>query len=214
MLRRVTDARAFASASRALASATGVGARRGAGSSAEAPVQEFHHAPLFATTTAKTDVEWRLVTREGVREVQSAGGETFLEVRASALRALAARATRDVSHLLRPGHLRQLRKILDDAESSKNDRFVALELLKNACVAAGMVLPGCQDTVTAIVMGKRGGRVLTDGDDEEALSRGVYDTYTTTNLRYSQVAPLTMFEEKNTGTNLPAQIDLYATSGD
>ena len=121
---------------------------------------------------------------------------------------------RDVSHLFRPGHLAQLRKILDDPEASDNDRFVALEMLKNANVSAGMVLPSCQDTGTAIVIGHKGQRVFTSGDDAEALSRGIYDTYTNTSLRYSQMAPLTMCEEKNTGTNLPAQIELYAEPGD
>ena len=120
----------------------------------------------------------------------------------------------DISHYLRPAHLAQLRRILDDPEASANDRFVALDLLKNANIAAGGVLPMCQDTGTAIVMGKRGQNVLTGGDDEEAISRGIYDAYTKLNLRYSQMAPLTMWEEKNTGSNLPAQIELYATDGD
>ena len=119
----------------------------------------------------------------------------------------------DIAHLLRPGHLSQLRSILDDPEASPNDRYVARDLLKNACVAAGGVLPMCQDTGTAIVMGKRGQHVLTPGGDEEHIARGVYDAYTTLNLRYSQMAPLTMWEEKNTGSNLPAQIELYATDG-
>jgi fumarate hydratase class I len=144
----------------------------------------------------------------------AARGKTFLEVAPDALTLLAKTAMRDIAHLLRPGHLAQLRTILDDAEASANDQFVALELLKNANIAAGGVLPGCQDTGTAIVVGKRGQHVLTDGADEAALSRGIFDTYTQTNLRYSQVAPLDMFEEKNTGTNLPAQIELYATDGD
>jgi fumarate hydratase class I len=144
----------------------------------------------------------------------SARGKTFLEVAPDALTLLAKTAMRDIAHLLRPGHLAQLRAILDDNEASANDKFVALELLKNANIAAGGILPGCQDTGTAIVMGKRGQRVLTDGADEAALSRGIFETYTQTNLRYSQVAPLDMFEEKNTGTNLPAQIELYATDGD
>ncbi|HTZ25091.1 MAG TPA: fumarate hydratase, partial [Streptosporangiaceae bacterium] len=121
---------------------------------------------------------------------------------------------RDIAHLLRPGHLRQLRSILDDPEASGNDRFVARDLLQNACIAAGGVLPMCQDTGTAIVMGKRGQQVLTDGHDEEHIARGVYDAYTKLNLRYSQLAPLTMWEEKNTGSNLPAQIELYAADGD
>src|SRR5690349_8802138 len=144
----------------------------------------------------------------------AAHGKSFLEVRPEALTLLAKTAMRDIAHLLRPGHLAQLRAILDDREASPNDQFVALELLKNANIAAGGVLPGCQDTGTAIVIGKRGETVLTGGRDEEALSLGIYQTYTETNLRYSQVAPLDMFEEKNTGTNLPAQIELYATAGD
>ena len=144
----------------------------------------------------------------------SARGNTFLEVQPEALTLLARTAMRDIAHLLRSGHLAQLRAILDDPEASANDRFVALELLKNANIAAGGILPGCQDTGTAIIMGKKGQYVVTGGEDEAALSRGVYDTYAQDNLRYSQVAPLDMFEEKNTGNNLPAQIELYATGGD
>ncbi len=146
----------------------------------------------------------------------AAGGRVFLEVAPEALTLLTKTAMRDIAHLLRPGHLQQLRNILDDAEASPNDKFVALELLKNANIAAGGVLPGCQDTGTAIVMGKKGQLVLTtEGtNDAEAISRGVFDTYVETNLRYSQVAPLDMFEEKNTGNNLPAQIEIYATEGD
>ena len=130
------------------------------------------------------------------------------------LEALAFEAVRVISHLLRPGHLQQLRDILDDPEASDNDRFVALQLLHNANVAAGMVLPGCQDTGTAIVLGKKGQDVWTDGEDERALSKGIHRTYTETNLRYSQMAPLDMYSEKNTGDNLPAQIELYAEKGD
>jgi fumarate hydratase class I len=141
-------------------------------------------------------------------------GQNFLDVQPEALTLLAKTAMRDIAHLLRPGHLAQLKTILDDKDASPNDHFVALELLKNANIAAGGILPGCQDTGTAIVMGKRGQRVLTNGRDEEALSLGIYKTYTETNLRYSQVAPVDMFEEKNTGTNLPAQIEIYATDGD
>src|SRR5690606_31642556 len=118
-----------------------------------------------------------------------------------------------IAFLLRPGHLAQLRSILDDPEASDNDRFVALELLQNACVASRRVLPSCQDTGTAIVLGKKGQLVFTGYDDEEALARGIFDTYTTANLRYSQMAPLDTFTEKNTGTNLPAQIELQATEG-
>jgi fumarate hydratase class I len=153
---------------------------------------------------------YRLLTSVGV-SVVDAGGREFLQVEPEALRLLTATAMRDIAHLLRPGHLQQLARILDDPDASPNDRFVALDLLKNANIAAGGVLPMCQDTGTAIVMGKRGRHVLTDGRDEEHISRGVYDAYTTLNLRYSQLAPLTMWDEKNTGSNLPAQIELYAT---
>jgi len=159
------------------------------------------------------DTPYRKLTSDHVSTF-TARGETFLAVEPAALTLLAKTALRDIEHLLRPGHLAQLRTILDDPEASANDKFVALELLKNANIAAGGVLPGCQDTGTAIVMGKKGQRVYTGGGDEAALSRGIYDTFTTTNLRYSQVSPLDMFEEKNTGSNLPAQIELYATDGD
>jgi fumarate hydratase, class I len=159
------------------------------------------------------DTPYRKLTGDHVSTFP-ARGRTFLEVAPEALSLLTRTAMRDIAHLLRPGHLAQLRAIFDDPEASANDRFVALELLKNANIAAGGVLPGCQDTGTAIVMGKRGQRVLTDGGDEAAIARGVFDTYAEANLRYSQVAPLDMFEEKNTGNNLPAQIELYATDGD
>jgi fumarate hydratase class I len=144
----------------------------------------------------------------------SSFGRKFLEVDPQALSQLTTAAMRDIAHLLRPAHLSQLRSVLDDPEASPNDRYVARDLLQNACIAAGGILPMCQDTGTAIVMGKRGQHVLTDGRDEEHIARGIYDAYTTLNLRYSQLAPLTMWEEKNTGSNLPAQIELYATSGD
>jgi fumarate hydratase, class I len=144
----------------------------------------------------------------------SARGKTFLEISPDALTLLTSTAMRDIAHLLRPGHLAQLRAILDDPEASANDRFVSLELLKNANIAAGGVLPGCQDTGTAIVNGKKGQYVMTGGGDAAAIARGVFDTYLTSNLRYSQVAPLDMFEEKNTGNNLPAQIEIYAADGD
>ena len=156
---------------------------------------------------------YRKLTGDHVQPL-TAGGRRFLEVAPEALTLLTRTAMRDIAHLLRPGHLAQLRAILDDKDASPNDHFVALELLKNASIAAGGVLPGCQDTGTAIVMGKRGQLVLTAGSDEAAIARGVFDTYAEANLRYSQVAPLDMFEEKNTGTNLPAQIELYATDGD
>ena len=156
---------------------------------------------------------WRLLTTEGVRVVEgpeSLGGRRFLEIDDEALRLLSQTAMHDIAHYLRPAHLAQLRRILEDPAASNNDKFVAHDLLKNANIAAGGVLPMCQDTGTAIVMGKRGQQVLTAGTDEKALSRGVFDAYTTLNLRYSQMAPLTMWEEKNTGSNLPAQIELYA----
>ena len=168
---------------------------------------EFAYAdplPLGPDTTP-----YRLVTAEGVRPVEL-GGRAFLEVDPEVLRLLTVEAIRDISHLLRPGHLAQLRAILDDPQASANDRFVALDLLKNANVSAGGVLPMCQDTGTAIVIGKRGQQVLTQGPDEEAISRGVFDAFAMLNLRYSQMAPLTMWDERNTGTNLPAQIEIYA----
>ncbi|MFF2808979.1 fumarate hydratase [Streptomyces sp. NPDC058000] len=172
--------------------------------------------PGFAYTdllpTGEDNTPYRLVTSEGVSTFE-ADGRTFLKVEPEALRKLAAEAMHDIAHYLRPTHLAQLRKILDDPEASANDRFVALDLLKNANIAAAGVLPMCQDTGTAIVMGKRGQNVLTEGGDEEALSHGIYDAYTQLNLRYSQMAPLTMWDEKNTGSNLPAQIELYATDG-
>ena len=153
---------------------------------------------------------YRLLTTEGVSTVEGPGGRTFLQVDPAALTLLAETAFHDISHYLRPGHLSQLRTIMDDPEASDNDKFVALDLLKNANISAGGILPMCQDTGTAIIMGKRGQHVLTEGVDESALSHGVYDAYTTLNLRYSQNAPLTTWEEKNTGSNLPAQIELYA----
>jgi fumarate hydratase class I len=154
---------------------------------------------------------YRLLGTDGVETVQAAG-RTFLQVAPEALRLLTDTAMHDIAHFLRPAHLAQLRRILDDAEASPNDKFVALDLLKNANVSAGGVLPMCQDTGTAIVMGKRGSQVLTTGavSDEEAISQGVADAYTRLNLRYSQMAPLTMWDEQNTCTNLPAQVEIYA----
>ena len=159
------------------------------------------------------DIAYRKVSEDFVSTF-SAAGHTFLHVEPTALTVLAREAMRDIAHLLRPAHLAQLRKILDDSEASPNDQFVAMELLKNASIAAGGILPGCQDTGTAIVMGKKGQLVFTGGGDEAALSLGIFETYHTSNLRYSQLAPLDMYTEKNTGTNLPAQIDLFATDGD
>jgi fumarate hydratase, class I len=158
------------------------------------------------------ETPYRKLTSDFV-EVNKIGGQDVLSIDAQGITELTSTAMRDIAHLLRPGHLQQLSNILEDPEASANDHFVARELLKNANVAAGMVLPSCQDTGTAIVVGKKGQNVWTNGSDEEAISRGVYDTYTGTNLRYSQMAPLAMFEEVNTKTNLPAQIDLYATQG-
>src|SRR5262249_39302947 len=137
----------------------------------------------------------------------SLDGEAIVKIDPAALTLLAAEAMVDCQHLLRPGHLQQLRNILDDAEASANDKFVAFDLLKNANIAAGKVLPMCQDTGTAIVMGKKGQRVWTGGGDAAAIAAGIRRTYTETNLRYSQVAPLSMYEEVNTGDNLPAQIE-------
>ncbi|WP_176789370.1 fumarate hydratase [Tessaracoccus flavus] len=153
---------------------------------------------------------YRLLTTDGVETVEGPDGRRFLKVAPEALTLLAETAMHDIAHYLRPGHLQQLRTIMEDPEASPNDKFVALDLLKNANIAAGGVLPMCQDTGTAIVMGKRGQHVLTDGVDEKPLSLGVFNAYTTLNLRYSQNAPITMWDEQNTGSNLPAQIELYA----
>ena len=147
-------------------------------------------------------------------KVTRAGSREILEVAPGVLRGLAAEAIRDVSHLFRASHLAQLRAILDDPEASANDRFVALEMLKNANISAGMVLPSCQDTGTAIVIGEKGENVFTGADDAEWLSHGIFDAYVRGNLRYSQMAPLSMYEESNTGTNLPAQVELHAVPGD
>ncbi len=164
--------------------------------------------PLGEDTTT-----YRKLTSDGVSTFE-ANGQTFLKVEPEALTLLTATAMHDIAHYLRPGHLDQLASILSDPEASPNDHFVATELLQNANIAAGGVLPMCQDTGTAIVMGKKGQNVFTGADDERAIARGVFDTYNTSNLRYSQLAPLSLFEEKNTGNNLPAQIELYATGGD
>jgi fumarate hydratase class I len=171
---------------------------------------EFSYTELLPR--GEDDTGYRLLTADGVTTRQSFGRE-FMEVDPQVLTLLSRESMRDIAHLLRPAHLRQLRAILDDPEASRSDRFIALDLLKNACIAAGGVLPMCQDTGTAIVMGKRGQHVLTDGRDEEHIARGVYDAYTQLNLRYSQMAPLTTWDERNTGTNLPAQIEIYAAGG-
>jgi fumarate hydratase class I len=171
----------------------------------------FRYQPIFELGDDLTP--YRQLTKDHVRAVP-AGGRTILQVEPEALEQLAFAAIRDISHLFRPGHLQQLRAILDDPEASANDRFVALQLLRNANVSAGMVLPSCQDTGTAIVIGKKGQEVWTFGDDAEALSKGIHRTYAETNLRYSQMSALSMYEERNTGDNLPAQVELYADAGD
>ncbi|WP_327006948.1 fumarate hydratase [Dactylosporangium sp. NBC_01737] len=168
---------------------------------------EFAFSPLLPLGPDTT--EYRLITSDGIGR-----DGRFLTVTPEALTLLTDEAMHDIAHFLRPAHLAQLRAIIDDPLASPNDRFVALDLLRNANIAAGGVLPMCQDTGTAIVMGKRGRFVLTDGRDEEAIARGVFDAYTRLNLRYSQLAPLTMWDEKNTGSNLPAQIELYAEGDD
>src|SRR5512139_1780363 len=171
-------------------------------------MNDFQHQDMLPL--GEDETPYRLVSKDFVSTFEAAG-KTFLRVEPEGLRVLTRTAMRDIAHLLRPGHLAQLRRILDDPESSPNDRFVALDLLKNANISAAGVLPMCQDTGTAVVMGKKGERVLTGADDGEAIARGVYDAYTTLNLRYSQLAPLTMWDEKNTGSNLPAQIEIYST---
>ena len=171
---------------------------------------EFSYSPMFPL--AADDTEYELVSSDHVA-LAELDGETFLRVDPEALRLLAARAFTDISHLLRSSHLAQLRAILDDPEATRNDRFVALEMLKNAVVAADGLLPMCQDTGTAIISGYRGDHVLVGGDEGEALSHGVFDTYQNSNLRYSQLTATSMFEEVNTATNLPAQIELYAGKG-
>ncbi len=169
---------------------------------------EFVYEDLLPVGADETP--YRLLTTEGVSVVDGPGGRRFLQVESEALRLLTDTAMHDIAHYLRPAHLQQLANILDDPQASDNDKFVALDLLKNANIAAGGILPMCQDTGTAIVMGKRGQHVLTPGRDEEAVSRGVYDAYTRLNLRYSQMAPVTTWDETNTGSNLPAQVEIYA----
>ncbi|MBX3517168.1 MAG: fumarate hydratase [Rhodospirillales bacterium] len=173
-------------------------------------MSEIHYAEMFPLGEDKTP--YRRLTTDYV-STSTVDGREILCVDVEGLKLLAKQAMRDCQHLLRPGHLAQLRKILDDPEASANDRFVAMEMLKNANIAASGVLPMCQDTGTAIIMGKKGQDVWTNGDDEAALSEGIARAYLDSNLRYSQVAPLDMYQEVNTGTNLPAQIDLYATKG-
>jgi fumarate hydratase, class I len=175
------------------------------------PVPPYKHTPLFPL--GPDTAPYKKITTEGVR-VEKVLGKDMLVVSREALRALSEAAFGDINHYLRPGHLQQLRNILDDKEASDNDKFVAFDFLKNANIAAGGILPMCQDTGTAIIMGKKGFRVLTDGDDEAALSEGARDAYLRRNLRYSQVAPLSMYEEKNTANNMPAQCEIYAEGDD
>jgi len=173
--------------------------------------ETFVHTELLPLGPDVT--EYRLISNEGVSTFSTSEG-TFLKVSPQAITLLTEHAMHDIAHLLRTSHLQQLASILKDPEASDNDRFVALDLLKNAGIAAGGVLPMCQDTGTAIVKAKKGQRVFTGGNDEEAISRGIYNTYLTSNLRYSQLAPLSMFEEVNTDTNLPAEIKIAAVAGD
>jgi fumarate hydratase class I len=175
----------------------------------ENKVPEFSYRDLLPIGEDKT--EYRLVSTEGVSTFTAEGME-FLKVSPEAIENLTAEAIHDINHYLRKEHLQQLSNIINDPEASPNDRFVALDLIKNANISAGGILPMCQDTGTALVMGKKGQRVLTSVQDEQSISRGVYDAYTSLNLRYSQMAPVTTWEEKNTGNNLPAQIEVYSDS--
>jgi len=168
---------------------------------------EFIYEDLLPVGPDNT--QYRLISSEGVSTFEG-DGKTFLKVSPEAIRNLTEVALHDISHYLRSEHLQQLANILKDPESSANDRFVALDLLKNANIAAGGILPMCQDTGTAIVMGKKGQQVLTSEQDEETISRGIYDAFTKLNLRYSQLAPVTTWDEKNTGNNLPAQVEIYS----
>src|SRR4029077_8069394 len=174
-------------------------------------VPPYRHTPLFPLGPDKTP--YRKLEIGGVK-VEKVMGKDMLVVSHEALRALSEAAFTDINHLLRPAHLKQLRKILDDPEASANDKFVAYDFLKNANIAAGGVLPMCQDTGTAIIMGKKGRMVFTAGDDEAALAEGARDAYLRRNLRYSQLAPISMFEEKNTKSNMPAQVEIYAEGED
>jgi fumarate hydratase, class I len=175
-------------------------------------VPPYRHTPLFPL--GKDAAPYRKLGADGVRveKLAGQGGSDMIVVEREALRALAEAAFNDINHLLRPGHLAQLRAILFDAEASSNDKFVAYDFLKNANIAAGGVLPMCQDTGTVIIMGKKGRLVFTDGEDEAALAEGARDSYLKRNLRYSQLAPISMFEEKNTRSNMPAQVEIYADS--
>src|SRR5216683_3886330 len=175
------------------------------------PLPPYRHTPLFPL--GKDTTTYRKITAEGVR-VETIMGKEVLVVAHEAMKALAEAAFTDINHLLRPGHLASLKSIVEDPEASDNDKFVAYDFLKNANIAAGGVLPMCQDTGTAIIMGKKGRFIWTDGDDEAALAEGARDAYLKRNLRYSQLAPISMFEEKNTRSNMPAQVEIYAEGED
>ncbi|MBU4127958.1 MAG: fumarate hydratase, partial [Proteobacteria bacterium] len=174
-------------------------------------MKEFAYQDMFPLGDDYT--QYRLLTQEYV-VTKSFEGSDMVKIDSEGLTLLAEQAFRDISFLLRPSHLKLLANIVDDPESSDNDKYVALEMLKNAVISAEGIFPMCQDTGTAIITCKKGQQIWTTSSDEEALSRGVFNAYTKNNLRYSQLAPLTMYDEKNTGCNLPAQIDLYATEGD
>src|SRR5215475_13744153 len=174
-------------------------------------VPPYKHTPLFPL--GKDLTTYRKLTSDGVK-VENVLGKEVVVVTREAMRGLAEEAFNDINHYLRPGHLAQLRAILDDKEASDNDKFVAYDFLKNANIAAGGVLPMCQDTGTALIMGKKGRLIWTDGDDEAALAEGARDSYLKKNLRYSQLAPISMFEEKNTRSNMPAQVEIYAEGQD
>src|SRR6187397_2665249 len=175
------------------------------------PLPPYKHTPLFPL--GKDTTTYRKISAEGVR-VEKIMGRDMLVVSREAMRALAEAAFVDINHLLRPAHLASLKSIVEDPEASDNDKFVAFDFLKNANIAAGGTLPMCQDTGTVIVMGKRGRNVWVEGNDEAALAEGARDSYLKKNLRYSQLAPLSMFEEKNTKNNMPAQVELYADGDD
>eukprot|EP00934_Nitzschia_sp_Nitz4_P007828 Nitzschia sp. Nitz4//scaffold1_size375055//97510//99277//NITZ4_000239-RA/size375055-processed-gene-0.325-mRNA-1//1//CDS//3329540934//7818//frame0 len=177
-------------------------------------LSSYEYSPLFQSDIHSTVEEYVQLADETAVETQIINGKEFLSVPPEAMTLLSEQAFGDIGHLLRPAHLQQLRNILDDPEASDNDKFVAMELLKNANIASARILPSCQDTGTAIVMGKRGNQVLTDGNDEDYLSQGAYLAYKNLNLRYSQVAPVDMFTEKNTGNNMPAQVDIFGSKGD
>src|SRR6201990_960809 len=175
------------------------------------PLPPYRHTPLFPL--GKDNTPYRKISAEGLR-VERVLGREVVVVSHEAMRALAEAAFTDINHLLRPAHLASLKAIVEDPEATGNDRFVAYDLLKNANIAAGGVLPMCQDTGTAIIMGKKGRFIWTDGDDEAALAEGARDAYLKRNLRYSQLAPISMFEEKNTRNNMPAQVEIYAEGED